>query len=497
MFKKNRFGEKLFYEIWREKNFSKKILNTNNLEIEILDAGENNKDLAGPDFLNSRIKIGNITYKGDVEIDTWHSNWKSHGHYLHKKYNKVILHVVLSNERFKPYVITQDGRKVHSVCLFDFLNDVSKSAIRDAIISERNSRRFSMPCAEYNNDVLQKDKLKFILELGVERFNRKEKRILERLKEMIYLKQMNIREPIVRYDFGEEFRNKKFSTDEFNDTYIWQQLIYEMIFEALGYSKNKEMMGKLAAAVNLEFLNQFDRDDDFKMVIESSLFNVSGILLKNYSSLDEKTAGYLRTITEIWSSIKDKYDGTYFNNEKWHFFKLRPQNFPTVRIAGGSRILNRLIRDNLFEKILLGFSENDNPKKVILISRNLLIVEGEGFWRSHFVIGKDAKVELKYFVGLSRADEIIVNVILPIFAVYFEIFKNNDVARRVKNLYLNFHQKSSNQVVNQVMDTLRLNDHNVKSVNIQGMIELFRNYCVKERCLECKIGKEVFQVETE
>ena len=496
MFKRNKLSEKLFYEIWNGNNFNKKIFTINNQEIQILDAGENNKDLAGPDFLNARIKIGNITYKGDVEIDTWHSDWKSHGHYLHKKYNKVILHIVLSNERFKPYVITQDGRKVHSVYLFDFLNDDTKSAIRDAIISERNSRRFVMPCAEYNNDVEQKNKLKFILQLGVERFNHKGKRILSRLKEMIYLKQMNIREPIVSYDFGEEFRNKKFSTDEFNDTNIWQQLIYEMIFEALGYSKNKEMMGKLAAAVNLEFLNQFERDKNFKNVIESSLFNVSGILLE-YSSLDEQTAEYLRNITEIWSGIKDKYDGAYFNKEKWHFFKLRPQNFPTVRIAGGSRILNRFIRDNLFEKIIINFSEDYRPKKIISVLRNLLIVEGEGFWRSHYVLGKNAKDELKYFIGLSRADEIIINVILPILVVYFEIFNNDDASRRVKNLYLNFHQKSSNQVVDQVVNTLKLKDHEAKSVNIQGMIELFRNYCVKERCLECKIGKEVFQEEAE
>jgi hypothetical protein len=497
LFKKNKISEKLLYEIWRESNFIKNIHTAANQEIEILDAGDSNKDLAGPDFLNARITIDHIKYKGDIEIDTWHSDWKSHGHYLHKKYNKVILHLVLSNERFKPYVYTQDGRKVHSICLFDLLNDDYKSAVRDAINSERNNRGYAMPCAEYNDGVAQKDKLKFILELGVERFNHKEKRILERLKEMIYLKQMNIREPIVRYDFGEEFRNKKFSTDDFNDTVIWQQILYEMIFEALGYSKNKEMMGNLAKAVNLDYLYELERTNNFKTVIESALFNVSGIIDKNYSSSDEKTVEYLRTLTETWSSIKGNYDGAYFNNTKWHFFKLRPQNFPTIRIAGGSRILNRLMKDNLFEKIMLTFSNGDRPKKIVTMLRDLLIVKADGYWRSHYVIEKDANVEMKYFVGLSRADEIIVNVILPILAVYFELFMNKDASRRVKNLYLNFHQKSSNQVVNQVSETLHLNDPNMKSVYTQGMIELFRNYCVKEKCLHCNIGKEVFQVEEE
>ncbi len=497
MFKKNNIGEKLLYEIWRENNFTKNIHTAKHQEIEILEAGESNKDLAGPDFLNAKITINNIKYKGDIEIDTWHSDWKSHGHYLHNKYNKVILHVVLSNERFKPFVYTQDGRKVNSVCLYNIIKDDYKSAIRDAIKSERNNRGFAMPCSEYNDSVVQKDKLNFLLELGIERFNHKEKRILKRLKEMIYLKQMNIREPIVRYDFSEEFLNKKFSTDEFNEPLIWQQLLYEMIFEALGYSKNKEMMGNLAKAVNLKFLYELEHTSNFKMVIESSLFSVSGIIEKNYSSLDEKTAEYLRTLTETWTSIKDKYDGAYFNNTKWHFFKLRPQNFPTVRIAGGSRILDRLMKDNLFEKILLTFSNGDRPKKSVTMLRDLLIVKADGFWSSHYVIGKDSNVDIKYFVGISRADEIIVNVVLPIIAVYFELFMNEDASRRVKDLYLNFRQKSSNQVANQVSGTLGLGDPNIRSVYTQGMIELFRNYCVKEKCLQCKIGKEVFQVEEE
>jgi hypothetical protein len=497
LFKKNNISEKLLYEIWSENNFIKNIHTASNQEIEIIDAGESNKDLAGPDFINARITIDNIKYIGDIEIDTSYSDWKSHGHYLHNKYNKVILHLVLSNERFKPYVYTPDGRKVNSVCLFDLLNDDYKSAVRDAIKSERNNRSFAMPCAEYNNNVAQNKKLKFILELGVERFNRKEKRILERLKEMIYLKQMNIREPIVQYDFGEEFRNKKFSTDEFNHTVIWQQLIYEMIFEALGYSKNKEMMGNLAKAVNLKFLYELEGTDNFKMVIESALFNVSGIIEKKYSSLDEDTAEYLRIITESWAAIKDKYDGAYFDNTKWHFFKLRPQNFPSVRIAGGSRIISKLMKDNLFEKIILTFSNNEKPKKIVTMLRDLLIVKADGFWSSHYVIGKDAKIDIRYFVGISRADEIIVNVILPVLAVYFELFMNKDASRRVKNLYLNFHQRSSNQIVNQVVETLHLNDPNIKSVYTQGMIELFRNYCVREKCLQCKIGKQVFQVEAE
>ncbi len=80
---------------------------------------------------------------------------------------------------------------------------------------------------------------------------------------MIYLREMNIREPVIKYDFGEDFLNKKFSSNEFDDIHLWEQLMYEMIFEALGYSRNKEIMKKVAKAVNISFLNNYRSDKNF------------------------------------------------------------------------------------------------------------------------------------------------------------------------------------------------------------------------------------------
>ncbi len=492
MFGNTKIQEKILYEIWREKKFSDNIRTADDDIIEVIDTGEVNKDSGGPDFLDARIKIGNITYRGDVEIDIWHSDWKAHGHYLDKKYNKVILHIVLNNERFYPYVYTQDGRKVNSICLTDFLEDSYAEAIKKAILSERRNRSFNMPCKEFTEKIPDKDKLKLLAELGVERFKQKEKRMFARLKEIVYLKRMNIREPVVRYDFDEEFHKRKFSPEEFNDPLVWQQLTYEMIFEALGYSKNKDIMIRLAKAVNFDFLIQFKERKNLNAIIESALFNVSGLIPGKLSELDDETAEYLRKLVQLWTEVKDKYDGPYFTQEKWHFFKLRPQNFPTVRLAGGSVITSRLINDRFMKKNIDAFIQGKDEKAIVTFLRNLIIVKADGFWQKHYVFKKKAKESINYFVGLSRADEIIINVILPIMAVYFEIFSNEDAARRVKNLYLNYTQKSSNQIVNQVAESLHLHNADSKSIYYQGMIELFRHFCVKEKCLECGIGKEVF-----
>jgi len=110
-----KINEKFLYEIWKKQDFEKVLLSQENEKITVVDAGTENTELGGPDFKNARIKIGNITYQGDVEIDMFHSDWKGHGHFLNKKYNKVVLHVILNNNSNEHFVLTQDGRKVQSI----------------------------------------------------------------------------------------------------------------------------------------------------------------------------------------------------------------------------------------------------------------------------------------------------------------------------------------------------------------------------------------------
>jgi hypothetical protein len=484
--------EKTLYEIWKEGNFKKGLTTSDSQVIEIVASGMENKDLAGPDFLNARIKFGNITYLGDVEIDSKHSDWKSHGHYFDKKYSKVILHITLSNEKHQPFVFTKDKRKVHSICILDFIDEsIGKSLLR-AVQKEQKNKTFTMPCKDRNASVNKKVKTNFLTELGIERFQNKSRKILERAKQMIYLKEMNIREPVIRYDFGEDFAGRKFKPNDFSDTVLWQQIIYEMIFEALGFSKNKDLMLKLAKAVNIEYLRKYFERENFIQIIESALLNVGGLIPQKTSFREEKTSEYVRELIEIWDGIKKDYDGIHIKKELWHFFKQRPQNFPTVRIAGGARLLNQLLNEHLFQDLVELFEKEGDPKDYAANLRNLMVIEAEGFWADHYIFDKPAKEKLNYFIGISRVDEIVINVLLPVLSVYFEIFDKAESLRRVKELFINYNQKTSNKLVNQVNSTLTLGRAKERSICYQGMIELFRNYCVRERCLECKIGTRIF-----
>jgi len=488
-----KINEKFLYEIWKKQDFEKVLLSQENEKITVVDAGTENTELGGPDFKNARIKIGNITYQGDVEIDMFHSDWKGHGHFLNKKYNKVVLHVILNNNSNEHFVLTQDGRKVQSILLESFLKKDLRTDIQQAILSEREKRiNHKMPCSQLNSAVSKKEKLAYMFDLGFARFRNKREKMRQRLKELTYLSELNLKEPIVSYDLDENFNNRKFISKDFSNKVIWHQLIYESIFEALGYTNNKDIMRRLAEAADIRFFNEFISEEEFVFIAETVLYNVAGLVPDVESLPDEETTEYTRKIFEQWKKIGSKYDGRTFHAANWHFFKLRPQNFPTIRLAGGARLLNRMLKENLIENIIALFKMTNNPRRLTSELRTLFLVKAQGFWKKHFVFDQPSNAELKYFIGMSRVDEIIINIILPIMSIYFEIFNKHDFTRKVLKLYLNYYQIGDNSIVIEVTNTLALDDAAKRTVFNQGMIELFKEYCSKEKCLECNIGKKVF-----
>jgi len=492
MGKKIKLHEKFLYEIWKGQNFSNDITTEEGEEIEVLNAGIKNKELGGPDFLNARIKIGSITYLGDVEIDILHSDWKNHGHYLNKKYNKVILHIVLNNNSRYKFVHTQDNRKVPTVCLTNFLNNTLRKNIQEAISSEHNTRMNKMLCFEINQVVNEKEKLNFLYDLGLKRFKQKSEKMLLRLKELTYLKELSIKEPVIKYDFGENFYNKNFTQAELSCKDIWLQLIYESIFEALGYSNNKDIMKNLAKSANISFLKKFRSNSEFISYIEAALFNISGLLPDVSKLPDSETSTYTRKLYQIWTEIKKEYDGRMYHETQWHFFQMRPQNFPTIRIVGGARIVYRLINGNLIPQILHKIEDTSDMRDLARELRQLLIVTAEDYWQRHYVFDQPSNDIIKNFIGTGRADEILINVLLPIISVYFDLFNRKNLSRKVIKLYVNFYQESDNKLVDELSSALSLNGAWKRSILYQGLIELFRNYCLNEKCLECKIGAKVF-----
>ena len=484
--------EKVLYEVWKTQKFKNDLKTADGEEISVIDSGSLNEDTGGPDFKGARIRIGNLTYVGDIEIDRHYSDWKSHGHNIDNKYNSVILHLTLFNYNNHVYVYSRNGRKVPSVCLSQY---VEKPFLEKIAAKEKESKKElggKLKCVELNGNISPEVKMQFLSQLGAERFKKKCKKVFDRLKEIQFLNELGIKEPVVAYDLTEQFHDRKFKYTDFASQDVWLQLFYELIFEALGYSKNKLQMMSLAQAANLNFVKRIENDGILVEKYEAALLYVSGLAQSIDSVTDCDSKEYITKLQSHWNSIQSFYDGNTMDETQWHFFKLRPQNFPTIRIAGGARILREILYGGLIKNITKKITEIYNLTVLINALRTLFVIRSDGFWRHHYVFDQQAHNDLKYFVGASRADEIVVNVLLPYFSVYFEVFGQQKQAKKVHKIYSLYQQRTENQIIQDVAGALNLDNSTKSTIISQGMIDLFRNYCSKDKCLECEIGKRVF-----
>jgi hypothetical protein len=488
----NKLPEKFLSNIWKNQSNNKEFKTNDGKKIQIIDPGNENIQSDGPDFKNARIKINDITFQGDIEIDSLHSDWKEHGHIYNKKYNRVILHVILSGDHKYNYVISRDGRKIPTIGLDSLIAPEKMNSIQKAITQERSERLYKIPCNNSMNGISEEFKLNYLLTLGVERFKKKCERILQRLKELVYLKELNVKEPVVQYELNEKFLNRTFTHKDFDDSEIWEQVLYEFIFEALGYTSNKDIMKKIAQSVDVRFLKENYVNEGCLELLESLFLNVSGLVPSSIKYEDEETTAYVRKLIDNWYSVKGKYDSKIFKKSQWNFAKLRPPNFPTIRLAGGVRILNKLLKEDLAKKILLKLEEFNDIKKIARFLRDQIVVRGDGYWHNHYMFDDKAKSVINYFIGVARADDIIVNVILPYSSIYFELFGKKNITNNIFKIYQNYIQKSESRLVNDISTYLVVERKQNVSVYHQGMINLYRNFCSQSKCLNCEIGKKVF-----
>jgi hypothetical protein len=484
--------EKFLYQIWKNKNFTDKLETIAGDKIEIIDPGVLNDDKAGPDFSRARISIGGKTYVGDVEIDFSFTDWRNHGHNMNKRYNKVVLHVVAEVAGKPKFVLTEEGRKIPSVSIFDFIESGIRTSLQNAIITESRNRIFSIPCLDLNELVNSEEKLDFLLNLGLDRISRKCKRKADRLKELSYLKTLSLKEPVIKYELGEDFYQKSFNSEDFTDPELWQQLIQESIFEALGFTHNKDAMKNLAKLVDVKFLKSITASrKNFVEYSEAAFFVVSG-LIPGDGCKDEEGLEYIKKSLKKWDEIKGIYSSKIMKHHQWHLMKIRPQNFPSVRISGGVRLMNEILNKNLIEKIIKMIINEDDLKKLHKDLVQMFMVKARGFWSTRYVIETPTLDSREYFVGGERANDILVNEIYPILMIYFEMFGNDVAAKKIQRIFVNIPNRTEIRIASQISKSLHLNDAWKKSIVQQGMLDLYRFYCTRQRCTECKIGSHFF-----
>ena len=439
--------------------------------VEIIDFGKRNSD-GGPDYKDAKIIIGEKVFVGDVEVHRDFSGWAEHNHPKDSKYNSVILQVVLWDSKERTAPKPRKKRDIPTVILSKFLNRSINSVWREIINDP--SEKFTLPCKGKTDDLPYTEINKWLLKLSMERLNLKTRRIKERLIEL-----------------GKDVTGSTKPKDFLRKSGLWEQVFYEYTFEALGFSKNKEPMLKLASGIRLEKIKSIiSKGDNSINIIQSLLYGCSGMFfdLRNKDS-------YIDELKSLWERCKPQFKVQMVGKSEWQFFRLRPQNFPTLRIAYGSQLILKLIRENLFKNIILEFKNEDFEIKEC--KKNLVKLfepETDKYWSMHYDFGKMSKTSFK-LIGEQRINDIIINVILPIVYLYSIVFEKNTVKTNVLAFYNQYKMKPDNSIVN-VIEQQVLDSNKIKintSALEQGAIQLYNFYCIRERCNECKIGERALK----
>lgn len=453
--KKLGLNEDFICRIWEDDSNYNGLAACSGEDIEVIDRGTRNYD-AGPDYKDAKVKIGNIVYSGSIEIHRSVDDWYLHNHKGDNKYNNVILHVVFygsdSGDTESPKV--KRSRSIPTVILSEFLTRSVHEIWKDII--NNPSPAFKLPCFPDNFSVYHSVKKEWLAKLSFERLIFKTGRFRSHLGEISH-----------------DFKKKIF----------WEQVLFEFICEALGYSKNKKQLLKLSGKIEL---NEIKSKKLSLTDIDSILFGLAGFLFDlRYQD------NYINDLKSNWQRLKPDLNKEIMDSSEWNFFRLRPPNFPTLRIAYAAGLLYDILYKDLLKDIINVFEHGDNVKKE-LIKRFTDIVTSD-YWKNHYNFGKVTESEIK-IIGRERITDIIVNVILPLVYLYSEFFDKINLNKRTEYFYKKEKQKSGSNEITRVME--KQLDLKVSSLSDeQALIQLHNYYCVKGRCSECEIGKIIFSNE--
>lgn len=490
--------ERFLRHVW-----SQQYLNAANLRtadgkpIEIFSSGMLNLD-GGPDFRNAKIRIGRTIYSGDVEIHRTVYEWLQHHHETDPRYNKVILHVVLEGDAEKSPTIVQSGRSVPVLVLEPFLSESIRSIWQKTILDERARRAEIIKCYRHNNNVSADLLRRWLNRLAVERMELKLRRFEERLKQLVHESLLEVREEYLRYRAHREGLPEEIppplpelTPKDLAKKEHWEQVLYEGILEGLGYSKNQEPFVRLAQNISLAWIRNTNLADD-PQTLESVLFGAAGLLPKIRSVKDRESRAYARELIQRWHKAREKYRGEVLHPADWQFFPTRPTNFPTVRLAAVPPVVRKLVREDLFRNVIQLLKSSTAVSEKHSSLRTLFRVGAHPFWSLHYNFDEPATKQIKP-LGASRADDIIINTILPLALLYARVFKDKEVREGAIQLLQSLPAVSENSLTRLMARQLVKGRVKLDSVGAQqGLIQLYKFYCTEERCAECEVGKLVF-----
>lgn len=419
-------NEYLLQYIWENNLFDAAGLTT--LEgdrLVVIYSGRRNSN-AGPDFLEARIRINKTLWVGNIELHVCTSDWEKHGHHNNEQYANIILHVVYINDQ--PNIETK----------FPVLE--LKNSIREDVIL-RYERLMMVPdiipCASQLHKIPWIIWSSWLDRLVAERW---EQKLLE----------------------WSQLLEK-----EVND---WRMLLYYRLAANFGFHVNRDAFLELAKSLPLNILVKHKNN---LLQIEALLFGQSGLL--PVKEQDE----YAASLEKEYHFLRRKYQLEPIPAYRWKFMRLRPANFPTIRIAQFAMLVFRSLE--LFARMM----EVRSAAELM----PLLDITASDYWHTHYRFGEEAKESISGSLGRDAAINIMINTVAPMQYLYAKLEGRPLLIENSLQLLQSLKGENNNIVRAWKGYGIETKD----AASSQALLQLYNNYCVAKSCLNCAVGSRLMK----
>ena len=405
---------------------------TDGRTVEVIDPGLHNRN-AGPDFFNAKVKIDGTLWVGNVEIHDRSSHWYQHGHERDANYNNVVLHVVGEADRD---VQTQQGHFVPQLCL---AVPPSVQANYDELIKTDSYP----PCYRIIPSLAPLTVHAWMAALSTERLEQKTVAIERRLK----------------------LSNGS-----------WEEAYFTTLARNYGFGINGDAFEEWAHHIPLNAVGKH-RDDLFQL--EAIFLGQAGLLeLEAVPERYQQTAlneGYFAKLRNEYQYLAHKFSLQPMDYKRWRFLRLRPQNFPHIRIVQLA---------NLYYERRAGLSQLiESPDMVTLAGQ--LRTQVTPYWETHYTFGTESMRNAKHLSPFS-INLLVINTCIPVLFAYGRHTLREELCDRAFDFLEQL--KAENNNIIRMWQSCGLE---VRSAcDSQALIQLKKEYCDKKDCLRCRIGYE-------
>lgn len=421
-------NEDLLHFVWQFQRFNHKDLRTSTGDkLQIIKWGTPNMD-AGPDFLQAQIKIDDTLWVGNVEMHIRSSDWIQHNHQIDPAYDNVILHVVLEEDQA---ISRMSGSLIPCLVL---LKRIPPRLFKLYHKLKQNSHW--IPCAPNFNQSSTVVKNLWLERLLIERLAQKTERIQQKL-----------------------LLNKS----------DWEATFFQQLARGFGGNINGDPMEQLARSLSL---NTLLRHRSNRIQLEALLFGQAGLLEGSFED------AYPIQLQKEFNFLKKKYQLTPMQASVWKFLRMRPANFPTIRIAQLATLLHQ--SNHLFSKILVV----ENVEQIT----HMFDVKLSNYWHDHYRFDK-ISVKRPKKLGKAAIHHLLINTIAPFLFHYGKSRAQEQYQERALALLAEAPPETNN-IIKKWKEFGQEADC---AGQTQALLQLKKHYCDSKRCLACAIGTTILK----